>query len=626
MSNYRKETKKLIMLLALFVGLFAVQYLYYNFNQTKEDVNLTFQYSLLDDPWTWNYYKKISIVKPTGITDEKLPAIILLHGDQSNSRIMNNLKIEYLRNGYLVALVDVGYFDLSVIFFLNATIEYLLTRSDVNSSQIGIQGHSHGAHYASLISVIRNDTIKAVVCGNYASYDYWFNDFYPYFKYYIAKNSSLPGTYYEYISQIGPLNLPFNLSSINNLLMISDTTDYAPKPDDPIEIFKNFTESLYDTPNIQYGSYSDGSARKLYLSNSILGHGTSLFLPEAVLEAVSWMNSIFEISPSKTTLFQANLNTFFSIGFIGILAVIGFYAISTFISLIPYQKLIFNSVSKRGIEKNKGEKGEIKEEEAQKEEKEKEYDDLITFSSPITSQTKKIIITTLLATSLVICFWDFLIYIIDYGLISSILISIKDLPFVLLQELGFSFNTIISKQFPFESMFIWAVGIFFLLKYVLKPVNILPKPLTHYSFKEFFECILIGFEMYAFSFIIIKYSVYNIMGPFFSQSSLINLILGIFVLYYINLSIIILFKKEPSKTGKEFIVEFLLTFIIYFILITPYFIWNDFSIWISYNATIQMITIGCIAFLNPLLRKKGIKLLSITFFDLLFYGLMFSIL
>jgi hypothetical protein len=181
--------------------------------------------------------------------------------------------------------------------------------------------------------------------------DYWFNDFYPYFKYFIAKNDSLPDTYGDYIAQVAPLNLPFNLTSINNLLMISDSTDYAPRPDDPIDIFKNFTENLYSLPNILYGTYSDGSARKLYLTNSILGHGTSLFLPDVVLEAVTWMNNVFQINPTRSTLIWTNIDMFFSIGFIVVLAIIGFYAIRTFISLIPYQKLILIILRKDYIKK-----------------------------------------------------------------------------------------------------------------------------------------------------------------------------------------------------------------------------------------------------------------------------------
>jgi hypothetical protein len=114
MSNYKKEFKKLIVLVALFIGLFTIQFIYY-FNQSQEDIYLGSQYLLPEHPWISSSYKSITIVKPYHTYNEKSPVIILLHGDQSNSRIMNNLKVEYLRSGYIVALVDVGYFDLGVL-------------------------------------------------------------------------------------------------------------------------------------------------------------------------------------------------------------------------------------------------------------------------------------------------------------------------------------------------------------------------------------------------------------------------------------------------------------------------------------------------------------------------------
>lgn len=621
MSNYKREFKKLIVLFALFIGLFTIQFIYY-FNQSQEDIYIGSQYLLPENPWISSSYKSLTIVKPSHPDNEKSPVIILLHGDQSNSRIMNNLKVEYLRNGYIVALIDVGYFDLGVLLYLNATINYLLTRSDVNASQIGIQGHSHGAHYAALISVIRNDTIKAVVCGNYASYDYWFNDFYPYFKYFIAKNDSLPDTYGDYIAQVGPLNLPFNLTSINNLLMISDSMDYAPGPDDPIDIFKNFTENLCSSPNILYGTYSDGSARKLYLTNSIFGHGTSLFLPDVVLEAVTWMNNVFQIYPTRSTLIWTNIDMFFSIGFIVMLAIIGFYAISTFISLIPYQKLIFNDFKERLHRKSSS--TELKTD-IFSIENQTDYNDLIQMAKPITLRTKMITISALLIGSFLICLGDFLIYIIDYDLISTILFAIKDLPFLILEGLGFKISTIISRHYPFESMFIWVVITMILWKKVLKPAGISPKPIINYSFRDFYINTGIAFEIYGFSFLILKYSVYNILGLFLSESLLADLIFGIFILYYLNLLILVLFKAKPIKSGKDFVLEFIFTFAIYFILVIPSFILSDFSIWFTYNSLKQIISIGSLAFLNPLLKKKGINILSITIFDLLFYGFIFSL-
>ena len=138
------KDSKIFLILIIFFGVILLiqQNLYYN--TIKNDI---ITISIQDSINQTDHKSKIFI--PHHSSEQQLPAVILLNGDLISSRSLNLLKNEFLRNNFAVILAEISNYNISVTFTILAGIlNETENQESIDSSRIGIMGHSRGAHYA----------------------------------------------------------------------------------------------------------------------------------------------------------------------------------------------------------------------------------------------------------------------------------------------------------------------------------------------------------------------------------------------------------------------------------------------------------------------------------------------
>ncbi|MHA1727540.1 MAG: alpha/beta hydrolase family protein [Promethearchaeota archaeon] len=304
---------RLILLILCFSSVLVFQKYYLYHDQNIENIEINMKY--INRSLNRTYYKRtsIKIIKPANTNQDKLPACILIHGDNIDSHSMNLLKLELLRNKYLVVLLDISEFNFTLYFHLNETLNYLLERPDVNATQIGIIGHSRGGHYALHFACMRNNSINAVICGNYGT---TFEIYYDYFDYYLKNvewNITFDGP--VLFAQWQNLTIPANANTPRNLFILTDFMDASPKRN-PNTFLSYLTVGKYSQINKLFGEFENKSARELFVSNSIFGHLSSIYNPEVIYLEISWINRALGVINSANEPLVVYFNTYFEISLI----------------------------------------------------------------------------------------------------------------------------------------------------------------------------------------------------------------------------------------------------------------------------------------------------------------------
>ena len=290
-----------------------VLFIQYNFlfeYENTEDISLETEYILPRYNYNTIENFQISIFKPSPNSQTKLPACIILNGDWQDVDFLVMLKKNLIENGFMVITLELDGYNPEVFFKLNSTLNYLTTRPDVSSNQIGIFGHSRGAHYAFHFGSMRRDKIKSVICGNFGSLVDFYQDYYRFSQKYINWNHTLT-TQDSFLSN--PLNsqidssvsrsLPSHHQAPNNLLMTFN-------PLDPQVSYQtdNFLSNLTDGQNYEfnqrYGAFFNGSARKIIKSSHIFGHLSSVSTPKLLHEELSWLHESLDHSPMSMDFSQ----------------------------------------------------------------------------------------------------------------------------------------------------------------------------------------------------------------------------------------------------------------------------------------------------------------------------------
>jgi pimeloyl-ACP methyl ester carboxylesterase len=629
------ERKKIIMMCtfaSLFIGFLIIQSIMYNSNRTTQNVVISGTYTSVDYSDPIGFYTNIKIVKSIDY-DEGVqhPAVILLHGDGSNSRFFNNIQIELLRFGYCLALIDVSYFSMDIFLYLNETLNYLLEQPDIDPDRIGVLGHSHGAHYGTLFSTMRNESINAVVCANWGNYDYWYDDYYPYYRNFVAKNGSLSTSYSTFKYNNGTLQLPMNLNSQSNLLMVSDRNDN--RPDLPLEDYlMNYTENVYNQANVFYGDFSDGSARELIASNSMFGHGSSLFLPDALYKEIEWFNLAFNIDP--TTVYSSpniqitflNFISYFGFLTVALLLISGIGFIGQILPDIVNQKKSLKSTYMRLLNKrleNHAIQEQNKELEQAKENSQSLAliqaqttisDDMILKRNDIaTDELNKKFVFSIIFLAVIFSIYMFIKdFILPY---SNVYYNLENLPIYILGSFGFEswqLNMFFSN-FPFSLMFFWIIGLFIMDYKLLKGVIL--KLLFGSSLKSLLYELILGVEIYILLFLVFRTSFDLFLGGIIEPIYLRNLLFGIFVFYFIFRGYSSIYLKIPNKSGK-YLKAVLLNVVIYSCFFLPETINYGLS-----TISFHLLAIVFLSLMNPHLLEKRVPILVLSLIN--FFGFIF---
>lgn len=319
--NYKmkiRKTRFLLVAIPFLCALLFQPYVYYGF-ESDRTISIICQTSYIDYIHSYSFPKNIELSTPLHSRFELYPVVILLPGDDMSSYSMNSLKMEFLRNGYMVVTMNIPKYDTDVFFILNSTVDYLLSRTDVNSSQIGILGHSHGADYAILFATFRNESIHAVVAANFGPIQYMLSDYYPIYRNVVIKNKSLPDTYSEFLKDNNSLTLPMNLTTPNNLLLINDKFDLKIRSN-PDLYLHYYIDGNYNQSQKVYGDFTKGTARELLIENSLFGHASGIYSTNGISAAISWMNRALQVPDAGNNYSYAIfLSTFFMLPFLSLL-------------------------------------------------------------------------------------------------------------------------------------------------------------------------------------------------------------------------------------------------------------------------------------------------------------------
>jgi dienelactone hydrolase len=220
--------------------------------------------------------------------DNRVPAIVVAHGISESKDMMSSLGLELSRRGFVVLCLDLlghgqsggtvedGTNESS--FGVTAAMQYLRSQPFVNSSAIGLIGHSLGGG-AARAAVTEDAQINAVVL--------------------IAGGLGDVAQGPEY----GTLNSTFP----NNLLVIVGKYD----------VLFNLTElatkelpSAFDTnqtvvPSVLYGDFQSQTARKLFTPTT-----THLFEPldpTVITQTIVWMQNTLKTATASETKLNSNL-------------------------------------------------------------------------------------------------------------------------------------------------------------------------------------------------------------------------------------------------------------------------------------------------------------------------------
>ncbi len=221
-----------------------------------------------------------------------LPAVVLVHGAMNAKEPMTGLALELARNGIVALSIDalrhgstVSTLDTEDPSLGSASaVRYLKSLDYVNSSNLGVVGHSMGVGAIRATSFIEDGIRAHIFLGG------------------ISLNSS-PLIYGE-LNKTSPSNLLVVIGSYDELFDLQDVNEI-------LQPVFGTTEPI--ETDILYGSFANGTARKLITPKT-----THLFEPisgDYIDESVSWMASSFGIFDENKKIIFPYRDIFLFIGF-----------------------------------------------------------------------------------------------------------------------------------------------------------------------------------------------------------------------------------------------------------------------------------------------------------------------
>jgi len=222
-----------------------------------------------------------------------LPAVVLIHGVMNAKEPMTALALELARNGIVALSIDALNHG-STVSNLTSTenpslggvtaVNYLKTLDFVNSSNIGLVGHSMGVGAIRATSFIEGNISAHIFLGGIG-----------------AVNSS---TIYANLTETSPSNLLVVIGLYDELFDLREVNE------DLQSVFGTTEEIEIGT---LYGSFANNSARKL-----ITPRTTHLFEPisgDYISESVSWMSNSFNIPDQNKAVLYPYRDLFIFFGF-----------------------------------------------------------------------------------------------------------------------------------------------------------------------------------------------------------------------------------------------------------------------------------------------------------------------
>ncbi len=269
--------------------------------------------------------------RPTSSSTQDLfPSIVLAHGISESKEMMSNLGLELARRGFIVLCLDLpghGNSDGKIEqassepdLGVQSAIDYLISSPNVNSSAIGLVGHSLGAG-AVRAADAKNPQISAtVLIGG-------------------GVGTAAQDPQYGVLNTTSPKNLLVIVGQYDVLFNLTDlTTNQLPVI---------FNSNLPIEANILYGSFQTQTARKLVTPSTT--HLFETVDSTVIRETTLWMENALKTTQSsdqtsKTDMIYSVRETAILIALIGLLGTIflSYYPIAKAFSSKPKEETAAN--------------------------------------------------------------------------------------------------------------------------------------------------------------------------------------------------------------------------------------------------------------------------------------------
>ena len=580
-------------------------------NQIQEEENLDAIRSLYAVTEENESPFDIWITKPSFSNKTQFPVYILIHGDILGPESLNALTYELIKQEYMVVSICIQEFSVyPTLIQLNETLNYILSRDDVNSDQIGIFGHSRGSIFAILFGVMRPDYIKSVTSGNFANWD----------------------TYYQYANFMASKSKDFNynldFSIPHNLLFLLNSEDKKLEIN-PTRFLDEMSMNYTDVTDF-YGNFSAGTARQFKISESIFGHLSSLYDEDQINFLINWTNSALNYNPTPID----NENEFLSIRNYVIInfvlfifdiilgLIISFLLIKGIVfqnkRILPFLSKILNSIFSTPDLENESIMTEKDKEDTliyldkiPFEEKYKEHSQIINSFNQ--KEFKKKIVISLSIIYLIFI----LVKIPIIPLPKSFLLS-STIPLFRINFISRYIYYILDSFFPFTYIWLWLLIFAILIWVFLRKEKLIR--IGKYSGKNYVLGLFNGFEIFLIIASLNLLILDRFFGVSFSEFFLRNGLSTYLLLYLINLYVFEFFSRIIKEDIFKYWKMVGFQIIVYFPIIFPEIL-NPSPIFEMYFCIILLI------FLNPWFYKlfKSVKVISLcnyllmVFFFSLFY-------
>jgi dienelactone hydrolase len=223
-----------------------------------------------------------------------LPAVVLIHGVMNAKETMSGISLELARRGVVALTIDATghgntggrrYDTEDSSLGVSSAIQYLRSLVYVNSSNIGLVGHSMGVSAIRAASLTEGNVKAHIFVGGLS----------------LSSNVSIYGE----LDGTSPSNLLIAIGQYDEIF-------------DDLEEVKNELKPVFGTSekvvvDQVYGSFSDLSARKLIIPKT-----NHLFEPinrKLVRESIDWMLQTFDGENNKSVLLYPYRDIFITISF-----------------------------------------------------------------------------------------------------------------------------------------------------------------------------------------------------------------------------------------------------------------------------------------------------------------------
>lgn len=223
-----------------------------------------------------------------------LPAVVLIHGVMNAKETMSGISLELARRGVIALTIDaIGHGNTGgrrdstedSTLGVSSAIQYLRSLTYVNSSNIGLAGHSMGVGAIRAASLIEGNVKAHIFIG--------------------GLSLSSDATIYGELNNSTPSNLLIAIGQYDEVFDDLDEVESELKP-----VFGTTEKVVIDQV---YGSFSDLSARKLIVPKT-----NHLFEPsnrKLVKESIDWMLQAFDGEDNKSVLLYPYRDIFITVSF-----------------------------------------------------------------------------------------------------------------------------------------------------------------------------------------------------------------------------------------------------------------------------------------------------------------------